>query len=256
MIDSAEKLTPIWADRIPVWDSAQNNKTLWSTITNLATAIFWLKTTTNLTEWANLYYLTSRFTTDLLASDATLNTDADISSNTWVLDEDNMVSNSNTKVPTQQSVKAYADTLWAITWEVKLWTTVTAPTSWLLCDWVAVSRTTYADLFAVIWTTYWVWDWSTTFNVPDLKGNVPVGKDSGTFSALWGTGWAETHTLTESEIPAHTHTLTWWGNNSGPANWARHVDDSTGNITTNSTWWGGSHNNLQPYLVMNYIIKT
>jgi len=54
----------------------------------------------------------------------------------------------------------------------------TAPSGYLLCDGSAVSRTTYADLFSVIGTTYGAGDGSTTFNLPHLKGTVPVGKDS------------------------------------------------------------------------------
>lgn len=63
----------------------------------------------------------------------------------------------------------------AITGEGKLWFTATAPTGWLLCDGTNVSRTTYADLFAVIGTTYGPGDGSTTFNVPDMTGRVPAG---------------------------------------------------------------------------------
>jgi microcystin-dependent protein len=51
-----------------------------------------------------------------------------------------------------------------------------APTGWLLCDGTAVSRATYATLFALIGTTYGVGDGSTTFNVPDLRGRTVVGK--------------------------------------------------------------------------------
>ena len=50
-----------------------------------------------------------------------------------------------------------------------------APFGWLLCDGAAVSRTDYADLFAVIGTSYGTGDGSTTFNVPDLQECVPVG---------------------------------------------------------------------------------
>jgi len=53
-----------------------------------------------------------------------------------------------------------------------------APTGWLLCYGQAVSRTTYADLFTAISTTYGAGDGSTTFNVPDLRGRVPAGKDN------------------------------------------------------------------------------
>lgn len=64
-----------------------------------------------------------------------------------------------------------------------------APTGWLLCDGSAVSRTTYADLFAVIGTTYGAGDGSTTFNVPDLRQRFPLGKAaSGTGDALGDTG--------------------------------------------------------------------
>lgn len=53
-----------------------------------------------------------------------------------------------------------------------------APTGWLICDGTAVSRTTYAALFAAISTTYGAGDGSTTFNVPDLRRRTPVGKGS------------------------------------------------------------------------------
>jgi microcystin-dependent protein len=51
----------------------------------------------------------------------------------------------------------------------------TAPTGFLLCDGAAVSRTTYADLFTLIGTTYGAGDGATTFNVPNLRGRVIVG---------------------------------------------------------------------------------
>jgi microcystin-dependent protein len=51
----------------------------------------------------------------------------------------------------------------------------TAPTGFLICDATAVSRTTYADLFTVIGTTYGVGDNSTTFNLPDMRETIPVG---------------------------------------------------------------------------------
>lgn len=54
----------------------------------------------------------------------------------------------------------------------------TAPAGYLLCDGSAVSRTTYANLFAIIGTAYGAGDLSTTFNVPDLRGRVPLGKDN------------------------------------------------------------------------------
>lgn len=61
MIDQTEKVTPVWADRVPVWDSTSSFATAWSTITNIATVIFWLKTSDDLVEWAtNEYYTTAK----------------------------------------------------------------------------------------------------------------------------------------------------------------------------------------------------
>ena len=78
----------------------------------------------------------------------------------------------------------------------------TAPDGWLLCKGQAVSRTTYADLFAVIGTTYGYTS-STTFNLPNLCNNVPVGA-GGSYS-LGDTGGESTHTLSTTEMPSHTH---------------------------------------------------
>lgn len=55
----------------------------------------------------------------------------------------------------------------------------TAPSGWLICNGAAVSRTTYADLFAYIGTTWGAGNGSTTFNVPNLQGRVRVGRDTG-----------------------------------------------------------------------------
>jgi microcystin-dependent protein len=78
-----------------------------------------------------------------------------------------------------------------------------APTGWLLCDGTAVSRTTYADLFAIIGTTFGVGNGTTTFNLPDFRQKFPIGKAaSGTGATLGGTGGAIDHTHT---VPAHYH---------------------------------------------------
>jgi microcystin-dependent protein len=69
-----------------------------------------------------------------------------------------------------------------------------APTGWLLCDGTAVSRTTYAALFAVLGTTYGAGNGTTTFNVPDLRQRFAMGKAaSGTGATLGGTGGTVDH---------------------------------------------------------------
>jgi microcystin-dependent protein len=98
-----------------------------------------------------------------------------------------------------------------------------APSGYLLCYGQAVSRTTYATLFAAIGTAYGVGDGTTTFNVPDLRGRVPAGKDDMGGSAasrltsttmspdgntLAATGGTQTHTLTAAESATLTYTVT------------------------------------------------
>lgn len=63
--------------------------------------------------------------------------------------------------------------------DVKFWPTSSAPAGWLKANGAAVSRTTYAALFAIIGTTYGAGDGSTTFNLPDLRGEFVRGLDDG-----------------------------------------------------------------------------
>lgn len=87
---------------------------------------------------------------------------------------------------------------------VLMWSGSSAPTNYLLCDGSAVSRTTYATLFAVTGTTFGAGNGSTTFNLPDLRDRVAMGV-SGT-KARGSTGGSATVTLTTTQLPAHTHT--------------------------------------------------
>lgn len=83
------------------------------------------------------------------------------------------------------------------------WPHASTPAKCLRCDGSAVSRVTYAALFAVIGTDWGAGDGSTTFNLPPLSGRLRLGEGGG--HAVTDTGGAETHTLTLAEIPAHAH---------------------------------------------------
>lgn len=90
-----------------------------------------------------------------------------------------------------------------------MWPTDTPPSGWLICNGQAVSRTTYSVLFGIVGTTFGTGDGSTTFNIPDYRGRVPIGAGQGaglTNRALAATGGFETHTLTQAQMPVHQHT--------------------------------------------------
>jgi microcystin-dependent protein len=147
---------------------------------------------------------------------------------------------------------------------VILWTTGTAPTNYQLCDGTAISRSTYATLFALVGTTWGVGDGLTTFNVPDLRGRTPIGAGTGsglTARTLAGTVGNETHTLSTSEIPSHSHTKHVAFGDAGTAFSDTNVWANVNGITSFATGYtgaeggGGSHNNMQPSLVVNFAIR-
>lgn len=140
-----------------------------------------------------------------------------------------------------------------------------APTNWLFCNGQAISRTEYSELFAIIGTHYGEGDGSTTFNLPDFIGRVPVGLDAEDpdFDALGDFGGEKTHTLTINEMPSHSHRFE--GVNTGTTI-TQELGNYPGYIYADARPnWGGNashnvggnqpHNILQPYLVANFIIK-
>lgn len=126
------------------------------------------------------------------ASDVIANSRADINTNfsnlntdkieTSVIDTDTaLTANSDSKIPSQKAVKAYADALGQQTYLVPTGAILpyggsSAPSNFLLCDGTAVSRSTYATLFGIVSTSFGAGDGSTTFNLPDLRSSVPLGK--------------------------------------------------------------------------------
>jgi microcystin-dependent protein len=146
-----------------------------------------------------------------------------------------------------------------------------APTGWLLCHGQAVSRATYADLFTAIGTQFGTGDGSTTFNLPDMRGRVAAGIDNMGGSAanrltstvmspngntLGAVGGSQTHTLSTAEMPAHTHKIEPSTTVQSGAGASVRDNAGTPNVNTTSTGDGGAHNNTQPTMLLNAIIKT
>jgi microcystin-dependent protein len=148
----------------------------------------------------------------------------------------------------------------------------TEPTGWLFCYGQAVDRTTYAGLFAAIGTTFGSGDGSTTFNLPDIRGRVTAGQDDmgGTsanrLTGLSGgvngdtfgaTGGSESHVLLATEMPAHTHNVTYSNvEQAGFPSSRGTAGSGESTRATASAGGGGAHNNVQPTIILNKIIKT
>jgi len=162
----------------------------------------------------------------------------------------------------------------------------TAPDQWLLCNGAAVSRSTYSALFTAIGTTFGNGDGTTTFNLPDKRGRVAIGAGTGsglTKRSLAETVGTETHLLAANEMPVHTHiqnahthiqnqhrhtmemdysdsngpyTQGSAGTANGPINTNYTTPTNQNTTATNQNTGGGAvHNNMQPSLVLNSIIK-
>jgi microcystin-dependent protein len=143
------------------------------------------------------------------------------------------------------------------------------PAGWMFCEGQLLPISENEVLFQLIGTTYGG-DGQETFNLPDLRGRLPIHQGNG--FVLAETGGQENVTLTVSQIPAHSHTLLATsnvGSDSSPANNYLSMSSVTGqkvytpstptvlldpNIMT-PTGGNQPHNNLQPYLCLNFIIS-
>jgi len=163
------------------------------------------------------------------------------------------------------------------------WSSASVPTGFLECNGQAVSRSTYADLFAIVSTTYGSGDGASTFNVPNLADNVAIGKSPN--KALASTGGANTvassgnvggstanASLSTPQLANHSHpmpigNLADSGTGSPNSPGIRFVNPSGGNTGGQGSGGGHSHNMsanfsgsatsvVQPYIALIYIIKT
>jgi len=159
------------------------------------------------------------------------------------------------------------------------WSTASIPSGFLECDGTAVSRSTYSALFTAIGTTYGTGDGSSTFNLPNLADNVPVGKSNN--KSLASTGGANTVTptgnisgstanasLSTAQLASHSHSgannlniisgntggnkayIVNTGNSGSAGSGSAHSHNMSANFS------GSSTSIVQPYLTVIYIIKT
>jgi len=163
--------------------------------------------------------------------------------------------------------------------EIRLFAGNFAPRNWAFCAGQILAISQNTALFSLLGTTYGG-NGQTTFALPDFRGRVAVGTGNGPglpSMTLGQVGGEPTHTLITTEMPAHNHTVAIGANNAALASQSNPANNVLGagqvpggqsinmysntapNTTlspTQSSITGGSqpHNNMQPYLGMNYII--
>ena len=136
-----------------------------------------------------------------------------------------------------------------------------APSGYLLCDGTEVSQTTYAAIYAVLGADAFGTDAGGNFFLPDMRGRVPLGVGTGdasdaTAHALADKEGTETHVLTDAEMPSHNHSVP----NTAATGVGEYCENggsgASENINTGTEGSDDAHNNLQPSLTLNFIIKT
>jgi microcystin-dependent protein len=180
---------------------------------------------------------------------------------------------------TQIATTAFVTQNAVLTGALLMWPTAAAPSGYLLCDGTAVSRTTYASLFAIVGSTFGAGDGSTTFNLPNYVNRMPIGV--GSTAALAATGGSKdavvvSHTHTASSTTTatdsgHYHTGSFMGpdynaqtgrtdgaqaTNFGNTDYGYANITASTSTTVNAFGVSGTNANLPPYLGINFIIKT
>lgn len=149
------------------------------------------------------------------------------------------------------------------------------PSGYFPCDGRTISRTEWPALYAAIGTTHGSGNGSTTFNIPNLLGRIPVGwSGSGKFTSVGQTGGADSVTLTSAQLPAISGTVAIHGGEGGSGLWGptgafsssptvsgyRAPNGTTAAVNSIrelkfSVGGNGSHENMPPYITLYYIIK-
>jgi microcystin-dependent protein len=153
---------------------------------------------------------------------------------------------------------------------VAMWPSDTIPNGWLICNGNGYASATYPALYAVIGTYYGS---TGGFQVPDLRTRVPYGVGS-TYGAVGTTGGSAVHAVTaqESFLKDHTHTYSDFyadvdvavctGSGASSINTVvTRTNNTTQTYSATTLYSDGfdgyeNHTNLQPYVLLNYIIKT
>jgi microcystin-dependent protein len=175
---------------------------------------------------------------------------------------------------TANAAKALADNI--VIGEIKMFAGVTPPANWKLCD-GTVYLNSDIPLLAPVLNNAFGGVAGTSNAVPDLRSRFPIGYQAGGTLPIGTMGGEATHVLTEAEMPTHVHTITDPGHVhdivdnlapgtvfgsyalTGSVNQLQDLDQNTQSATTgitiNSTGGGGAHQNLPPFLSINFIIK-
>lgn len=148
--------------------------------------------------------------------------------------------------------------------EIRIFSFTFAPKGWAFCNGQLLPINQNQALFSLMGTTYGG-DGKTTFALPNLQGRMPIHEGAG--FTLGQVGGEQNHTLISPEMPLHTHAATassnpanagaapgnFWANGNQPA-YASNANASLAPATVNNIGGSQPHDNMPPYLVLNFCI--